>query len=79
MKGRSPPFELVLGHGREQVLAGVLLHMIEAAGPVQLEGSWTFRDGDIEKMEKFALALLDLHHGHTIDRAKVTGLPSPSG
>ena len=73
------PSELVLGHGREQMLARVLLHVVKAAGPVQLKGSWTFRDGGSEKVEQFTCAFLDIHHGHAVHRAEVTGLPPALG
>jgi len=79
VEGRGLPLELILRHGREQVLARVLLHVIEAAGPVQAQRGGAFGHGPTEVVPDLALPLLDLHHGHAIQGAQIAGLASAFG
>ena len=79
MEGRGLPLELILGHGGEQVLARVLLHVVEAAGPVQAQRGGARLQGRAQVVPDLALALLDLHHGHAVQGAQITGLATPLG
>ena len=67
--------ELVEGGG-EQVLPVVLLHVIEAARPVDRGGDRPRRDRLLEQVQDGAVALLCVEHLHRAQHAAIAGLPA---
>ena len=67
----------LLEYGGEQVLAGVLLHVVEAARPV--DGAFDLRDAAERRIEHVRDAILFVDHFDHADageRAEVEGLAS---
>src|SRR3990172_7210645 len=66
---------------RENMLAGVLLHVIEAARPVDLALNFGGLDGPRYHVQNRLVALADNHifHWHTVDRAAIVRLAAGGG
>ena len=73
--------EALLEHRREHVLPGVLLHVIEAAEPV--DGALALHRPGIERpgevVRDAVLFIGDIQHGHTGDGPGIEGLPPGGG
>src|SRR5258708_7676129 len=67
--------ELVERRG-EQVLAVVLLHVVEAAAPVDLRVDLAGLQGFLEEVQDGAVALLRVEHADAAERAAIAGLPA---
>lgn len=69
-----------LKHGGEQVLAGVLLHVVETAGPVDAAFDTAGGDGTIDDMEDvFVLEIADVEYVGFAEFAQVAGLTAGGG
>ena len=71
MEGRGGPPEAVLGHGRQQVLARVLLHVIEAPLPVQTAHHRAFRNRLRQHVADLPIPLDNLQHRHAAKETAV--------
>src|SRR3954453_16796388 len=73
MEGEGRRAELVEGSG-EQVLPMVLLHVIEAAGPVELGPDLAGLHRLLENVQHGAVPLLRVEHPHAAELASVARL-----
>src|SRR5262249_26716343 len=77
-RGRLPP-EPVLGHRGEEMLTGVLLHMIEAARPVEREARGPDRNRRGKVVTDLAVLLLHVEDGDVVQEPVIRGLAAAFG
>ena len=66
-------------HGRQQVLSAVLLHVIEATGPVDLAFDLARRGGPRHQVRDPIALVLDGFHRDSRDRSEIVRLPARCG
>ena len=79
VKGRGGPPEALLGHGGQEVLAGVLLHVVEPARPVQLDPHAAGRRRPGQHVPDLPPHCPDVFDGNPVDPAAVGRLAAPLG
>src|SRR5271163_1898215 len=78
MKTDGGRLEQVYQHGREQMLAGVLLHMVEASIAVDPPGDLGFGQRTSEKMRNTVPIINHLHHLETAQFPSIERLAAGS-
>src|SRR5450755_3796445 len=79
MKRNGLKPESLIEHRGEQMLAGVLLHVIEAASPVEGALHRPLAKFLVNDMNDFALVIADVENFCVADAADVIGLAAGSG
>src|ERR1700674_496626 len=78
MEGNRKQAEAFLKHGGQQVLAGVMLHVVEAAGPVDAAFRFAEFDGLVNSVDDFVLSIADVDDVGIAQLAEVVWLASGS-
>ena len=76
MEGDRGQAEAFLKHGRQQMLAGVLLHVVETAGPVDAAIGFAEFDGLIHHVDDSVLGVANIDDVGIAHLAEVVGLAS---
>ena len=79
VEGRRLPAESILGHGRQEVLPRVLLHVIEAARPVEAKCRRAPGHGAFEEVPDPVRRLLDVEDGDAREESPIGRLAAPFG
>src|SRR5258708_37221400 len=83
MEADGLDMEQLLNHRRKKMLAGMLLHMIEAARPVDFSRRVAKREGRVQHVHH-AVVTVDnfvdnFAHGDTAERTDIEGLAARAG
>src|SRR5579864_1075533 len=78
MKGDGGPPKAFLKHGGKQVLAGVLLHVVETASPIDAAVNRAGLKLAVDYMDDFVLFVANVEHVGVAEFAEVMGLAAGS-